>query len=313
MNEHTIWSQLRLIQQHSEGRLEDVKFMIESGMVDLDVQDADGFSALMVAAVQHSAGHVDVVKYLLDAGASTRLRTSDAKGTALHLAAKNGCLECVKAIIEKDRDILNWKTCEGDTPLMWAALAGNVLTTMTLLSYDADVFETNNNHYNALICAAMSNQEETGRDILDLSGTGGDEGEYTIRTHDDTEASIIMHSIITYVNDKMGKEKMEQLINHQDNVGSTALHVATLCLNVHCISELLLNGIDVTLKDDRGLTALEALTILMDSIDRRHDCRDKLALCLQVLNSHWNGKHDIVVFVLLCLSPPSMLLNPLMD
>lgn len=40
--------------------------------------------------------------------------------TALHLAAKNGNLECCKIIINKQPSMINWKDNGGWTPLVWA-------------------------------------------------------------------------------------------------------------------------------------------------------------------------------------------------
>jgi len=40
--------------------------------------------------------------------------------TALHLAAKNGKLECCKIILNKQPSMVNWKDNGGWTPLVWA-------------------------------------------------------------------------------------------------------------------------------------------------------------------------------------------------
>lgn len=40
--------------------------------------------------------------------------------TSLHLAAKNGHLECCKLILNKRPSMVNWKDNGGWTPLVWA-------------------------------------------------------------------------------------------------------------------------------------------------------------------------------------------------
>jgi len=40
--------------------------------------------------------------------------------TSLHLAAKNGNLECCKVILKKRPSMVNWKDNGGWTPLVWA-------------------------------------------------------------------------------------------------------------------------------------------------------------------------------------------------
>lgn len=40
--------------------------------------------------------------------------------TALHLAAKNGHIDCCKVILNKHPFMINWKDKGGWTPLVWA-------------------------------------------------------------------------------------------------------------------------------------------------------------------------------------------------
>ena len=98
------------------GHLAAAKLLIERGA---DVNAAPTpllGSALMPALAKRS---VDMIKLLLDAGAdpdSTRGRES-----ALHIAVRSGCLECVKALVEAGADV-NAQTKDGKTPIHLAKL-----------------------------------------------------------------------------------------------------------------------------------------------------------------------------------------------
>jgi len=66
--------------------------------------------------------------------------------------------------------------------------------------------------------------------------------------------------------------KSKANINEQDNELQTPLHYATVCEHVDVVKHLLSEGVDVTLKDDMGTTALdvapseEIKNLLKDSI-----------------------------------------------
>jgi len=62
---------------------------------EIDAVNKDQYSALMTACTE---GKTDVVSYLIHVGANVDLRSSDGM-TCLHLAAKNGHLEAVHAVL----------------------------------------------------------------------------------------------------------------------------------------------------------------------------------------------------------------------
>ena len=66
---------------------------------ELDSLNKEECSPLMVACAE---GKVNVVRYLLHVGADMTLRGHDGM-TCLHLAAQNGHLECVHAILSQSR------------------------------------------------------------------------------------------------------------------------------------------------------------------------------------------------------------------
>merc|ERR1712150_282148 len=100
-------------------------------------------------------GKSDIVRYLLQAGADLKWKGDDGM-TSLHLAAQNGHLEVVHAILNqnnKQREIINYLLkrgadplkidTEGNIALHWGALSGSRSTCETLLNHGCDVDSTN--------------------------------------------------------------------------------------------------------------------------------------------------------------------------
>ncbi|CAB3403527.1 unnamed protein product [Caenorhabditis bovis] len=84
-----------------EGKLEDVKEILENSPEILNAHDADGYTALHRAAYNN---HVDVVELLLKSGVDTEARTRDG-WTALHSASNWGNYEVVGKLISHGVDV----------------------------------------------------------------------------------------------------------------------------------------------------------------------------------------------------------------
>lgn len=101
--------------------------------VDPDVQDAQGNSALMLAARE---GHVKVAAVLLDHGAKVYKRNQYGE-TALMLAAYHGHNPVIDLLIAQGAAL--GANSKGWNPLIYAAYAGHVDTVRLLLSYGVQV------------------------------------------------------------------------------------------------------------------------------------------------------------------------------
>ena len=97
------------------GQIKAIQKLMESGVLDLDSRDGDGWTALMYAA---KGGYDAIVKLLLDAGATVDIE-NNIKETALHLAATQGRTESVRLLLEADSDYTA-VDASGRTPLYWA-------------------------------------------------------------------------------------------------------------------------------------------------------------------------------------------------
>lgn len=88
-----------LITAAAAGKTEAAKLLIDAG-ADLNIQNADGSTALHTAAV---FGNNEIAQLLIDAGSDLNAKNNDG-ATALHVSAFFGRLEIVKALIAKGAD-----------------------------------------------------------------------------------------------------------------------------------------------------------------------------------------------------------------
>lgn len=65
------------------------------------------------------------VQLLLDYNASVTARTTVARNSVMHFAAKNGSEAVIKILMERDPNLLDSPNKNLDTPLMMAVLARN--------------------------------------------------------------------------------------------------------------------------------------------------------------------------------------------
>ena len=88
-------------------------------IVDVNSQDKDGWTALMLASIN---GHTDCVKLLIDNGADANLQ-NEVERSALIYAASDGYKECVKLLIDNGADV-NSQSEDGWSALMLASYNG---------------------------------------------------------------------------------------------------------------------------------------------------------------------------------------------
>ncbi|XP_039289164.1 histone-lysine N-methyltransferase EHMT2 isoform X1 [Nilaparvata lugens] len=170
------------------GHLAVVHLLVQAG-ASPDILDKEQNTPLMLAVL---AGHNRIVNYLVKAGASVSFKGSEGM-TSLHLAAKTGNLEAchyllsnpnmprffidsvddgrwtplvwaaehchshvVRFLLEKRADPLV-RDAEQNIALHWAALAGSVEITESLLNYGSEINSTNTHGDTALHIAARQN------------------------------------------------------------------------------------------------------------------------------------------------------------
>ena len=130
------------------GDVSSVELFIAAGM-DLNAQDNDGYTALMLAA---EGGYVEMVRLLVEHGVDVNAQYYGY--TALMLAAEGGHVEVARFLVEHGADV-NAPNEYGDTALMWAARQGHVEVARFLVEHGADVNAQNNDGLTALMWAVL--------------------------------------------------------------------------------------------------------------------------------------------------------------
>jgi ankyrin repeat protein len=170
------------------GNLDAVRLLVERG-ADVNARTARGYTVLMWAAAEK---HGRVAQFLLERGADIRARTASTTPPNRNYAGRDDSqvtkgprplLQEREALNpEYRRDLLRSREgprAEGGfTPLLYAALSGDIETFRVLLAAGADVNEAAPDGMTALVLALIKKHEALAVDLLDrgadpnASGTG---------------------------------------------------------------------------------------------------------------------------------------------
>ena len=164
-----------LHQAVSTGRLHQIRLLLDIG-VKPTLVDNQGRTPLMTAAcMTKETIALRISRLLLSRGAPTECVDSQGR-TALSYACENGHCKLVKLLIDDDYDI-NMPDKEGNTPLMYAAISGNVATLREILcvvlKYRLSVDLRNKKGFSAYLLAAKMAHSECAR-ILKTEGNASD-------------------------------------------------------------------------------------------------------------------------------------------
>jgi len=158
-------------------------------------------------------------------------RMEDDKGEMpLHKLARQGCMECVRELIDRSaknemvKTDLNWQDKQGKTPIFYAAEYAQVKIVQLFLDRGSDVMVENNNGWTVLHSAVNADKLDVVEKILD-------------------------HRICK--DEKLKKELLEK----QDKSQRVALHIAAFkSREGEMVALLLKNGADPNAKDASGNT-----------------------------------------------------------
>ena len=154
-------------------------------------------------------------------------RIEDEKGEMpMHKLARQGCIESIRALIEKAGDMvksdLNWADKQGNTPIFYAAQYGHQKLCQTLLDRGADPLVENVNGWTVLHQAVNSDKQGVVEDLLS--------------------------------HPKVSKDKKE-LLERKDKSKRVALHIAAFkSKEGDMVALLLKHGADPTATDAAGNT-----------------------------------------------------------
>nr|GFB54455.1 hypothetical protein [Tanacetum cinerariifolium] len=145
------------------GDIQALKVILDTKNIDINDQDPNGFSAVMVTAMQ---GHVHAFKLLVYAGADVKLINKNAGLYPLHYAAGHRDIHAIKLLLTRGYDV-NALDVEGHTPLMFAAKEGNVKMCELLISCRSLCGFTNSKGETALTLARKGTMKNVDCVILD--------------------------------------------------------------------------------------------------------------------------------------------------
>jgi ankyrin repeat protein len=247
-----------------EGALETARALIAAG-ADVNRTSADGSSPLL-AAVQN--GFYDLAAFLLDHGADANL--ANAKGwTPLYLAVKNrnvenaavpgppteGALDCIKLLFDRGANpnqqiksdtelhqgmLATWLKEAGATPLIRAALSGDLTVVRLLLAHGADAKLTTYDHTSALMVA---------------SGVGWAEG--FLREYSEDQTLELVRLLLD----------LGLSVNAANDEGITALHGAAYKGANKAVQLLVDRGADLAAKDKGADYGFGARTVKMTPLN----------------------------------------------
>eukprot|EP00042_Codosiga_hollandica_P048853 m.554570 g.554570 ORF g.554570 m.554570 type:complete len:570 (+) comp57751_c0_seq22:220-1929(+) len=183
----------------------------------LNHQNEDELTPLLVAAVAGSAACFDA---LFSAGADLSLLPSDGSNV-VHLVARRGSLGMLKHVlsIESIAALVDVRNERGGTPLLSAMRHGTLECIEHLLSLGVDQTAKTKTGFTALHLAAGRPTSEFIRRLLEF-------------------------------------DQIRRIINQPDLTGQTPLMTAVLASNAETVDVLLDAGADVSLRTEKGRTAL---------------------------------------------------------
>ena len=119
----------------------------------LNAINKDGRTPIIEALI---GGNEDIASLLIDQGADVSIQASDGM-TALHLACQYNMPNIITKILNKDKDLLNIKDKNNETPLMWVLKNRQESIALMLLEKGADVSIQASNGTTALSLACQYN------------------------------------------------------------------------------------------------------------------------------------------------------------
>lgn len=233
------------------GSLEVLEILISAG-VDIDVRDADGATALLVACEEN---HTSFARRLIDHGADVTLADSN-DSTALHHATKHGDLEFVKLLLRKgvDKDMIREEDGGFRSALHIAAQEGLPQVLQCLVDDGALLDQRGSYGWTALQYACLHSQLECLTILLKAGAT------VTLRDHDGRNA---IHTTSFSGNLDVLKllfshrpNDFRQMLNEEDSSGATALAYAAIKGYPNFIKFLMEKGAAIDKHTKNGLVPI---------------------------------------------------------
>lgn len=206
----------------------------------------------LIAAVK-KGDHVEVQRQIESDNADPNTLDDD-KNSALHWAVfypfSHSHMKILQILVDAGAELNMANESEGQSPLHWAAIAGNSSAATYLLEHGADLHQEDKRGYNALQHAAQYNEALLCYYFIQ-------KGIYVDAT--DHEGHTALHWASYLGHDRLIRllVNCRASINQQDNQGYTPLHWASIKGQNMATRVLLEMGADATILDKQGCTADE--------------------------------------------------------
>ncbi|MCC8417666.1 MAG: ankyrin repeat domain-containing protein, partial [Rickettsia endosymbiont of Bryobia graminum] len=195
----------------------------------ISIQDNNGQMALHLAA---SSGHKNILETLLEYDPEN---ANDL--TTLHWAAKEGYIDLIKELINKNPSSITTQDKDNFTALHWAANNGHIdiVIVKVLIDKNKDIIDIKNNYgQTALHLAASEGHTEILEAIIDKNRKAVDitnnDGQTPLHSAAQEGHINAIEALITHA---------PSLINIKDNYGFTALHWAAQEGYINTVEELI--------------------------------------------------------------------------
>jgi len=213
-------------------------------------------------------------------------QASQSSSEEIFKAAAEGDLVKVKALVEKDPELVKARDEEESTPLHGAAAAGHLDIVEYLLSKGADIDARNNANQNPLFYAAYNGKAaivnlllDKGADFKDRDRYGRTVLHYPVREgHKDAAEILVNKGMDITVQDGMGVSPLQfaiqggqteimdvfiasKALDVTSDTGSKALHLAAAQGQKEIVDLLIAKGAGIRTKDDMEATLLHNAAI----------------------------------------------------
>jgi len=242
-----------LIYAAANNNMNELKKAIRAG-AKVDARDPKGGNNALLFASYN--GHIDIVNELLRHGAAIETRSTDGAKTALMMASYKNNADIIKLLIEKGASV-DAKNNRGDTVLHIAAYMGYDNLVKLFLEHASIVDHINDQTFTTKYTALHFATFKGHIDIIRLMIQAG----AFMNLLDHQGNNCLMLAMLQQHFDVMNMLIDEHIdvikVNHQDNQGNSALHIAVERTCFECIHILILKGqIDMELTNKKGDTAL---------------------------------------------------------
>ena len=226
-----------------DGNIDAIKLLLKKH-VDINIQDKNGLTALMLASRN---GHHHVVKLLLKENADINTQKKHG-GTALMVASESGHHQVVEILLKEHADI-NLQTKSGLTALMLASQNSHTKIVEQLLKEHANVNTQEEIGWTALMLASQNGHHQVVKLLLKEHADINHQGKDGV-----TALMLASQNGHHHVIEILLKEHAD--INHQGKDGWTALMLASQNGHHQVIELLLKEHANVNAQKVNGATAL---------------------------------------------------------